>query len=396
MAARPTSRRTAAVRSSSVRKPSIRPGKQATDDIDMDAPAPAQAVSFGEEAEAAEESNSASSRRQRAGGSSRRMSAENGQSSRRSKVLTPEEQEARAQALKQGLLLGVVLLVVVAVGAIAFIFLMKGDPVKAKATLALSQARSELIAAGTSLEGGNATAAKAALVAAHKSLDEVSNVEGGASKVELRTRLAELEDRTILVERDSKAERNRSELLTRFGQIATMEEVALTQLIKDAHSFALNPVDPTSNVGADGVVLAAYKTIIGEIQGQIPRADSELVRRTKASTITIVSQIRIKADGLCQEERFAEAFKVIADAKDAHPQADLSGVESDVKEAAAKAWNTAKTFAETRLADYKSRGLSEAMRTKAHEDGKARMQRVIDTWDLPEYVGQAKELLAKF
>ena len=332
----------------------------------------------------------------RAGGSSRRMAAENGQSSRRSKVLTPEEQEARAQARKQGLLLGVVLLAVVAIGSLAFIFLMKGDPVKEKATLALSQARAELIAAATHLDSGNPSAAKTAMVAAHKSLDEASNMDGGAAKVELLSRLAELEDRALLVERDSKVERNRRELLGRFGQIATMEEVALTQLVKDGEAFVRNPVDPTSSVGADGVVLAAYKSIIGEIQGQIPRADSELVRRNKAGTTTIVSQVRITADGLCQEERFAEALKAIADAKDAHPQADLSGVETDVKEAAAKAWSTAKVFAETRLADYKSKGLSGAMRTKAHDDGKARLQKVIDTWNLPEYVDQAKELLAKF
>jgi hypothetical protein len=384
------------VRSSSVRQAAIRPEKQATEDIDVDAPAPAKAVSFGEEVEPAEAPSSSSSRRLKAGSSSRRMAAENGQSSRRSRVLTPEEQEDRAKALKQGLILAVVLLVVIALGAVAFITLMKGDPAKDKATLALSQARAELIAANSNLDEGNPIAAKASMAAAHTSLNAVTTTDGGAAKVELLARLAALEDRTVLVERDVKVERNRRELIGRFGQIATMEEVALTQLVKDGEAFLLNPVDPTSTVGADGIVLAAYKNVIGEIQAQIPRADSELVRRTKAATTTIVSQTRIQAEGLCQEERFAEALKIIADAKDAHPQADLSGVESDVKDAAAKAWNTAKTFAETRLADYKSKGLSEAMRTKARDDGKARMQKVIDTWNLPEYVSQAEAILATF
>jgi hypothetical protein len=396
MAVRPSSRRMANARSSSVRQAAVRPEKQATEDIDVDAPAPAKVVSFGEEADLAEAPSSSSSRRLKAGSSSRRMAAENGHSSRRSKVLTSEEQEDRARALKQGLILAVVLFVVIALGAIAFITLMKGDPVKDKAILALGQARAELISANSNLDEGNPIAAKTAIAAAHKSLDEVSTTDGGAAKVELLARLAALEDRAVQVERDVKVERNRRELIGRFGKIAVMEEVELTQLVKDGEAFLLNPVDPTSAVGADGIVLAAYKNAIGEIQAQIPRADSELVRRTKASTTTIVSATLIQAEGLCQEERFAEALKIIAEAKEAHPQADLSGVENDVKDAAAKAWNTAKTFADTRLADYKSKGLSEAMRNKARDDGKARMQKIIDTWNLPEYVTQAEAILATF
>ena len=389
MAARPSSRRMTAAKATSARRPLIRPAKQVTEDMEFDSMTPV--APSGNSSESA-----GSSRRMRSNVSSRRAPAHSGSSAPLTAPLTDEEREERAKSRKQGLILTLVLVAVVVVGACGFVVLMRPDPTKTKAEQALGTAKAELFSAGSHLDSRRPHAAKEAIEAARTALAGVNNTLGGSIKVDLVNRLADLENRAVTVERDVKVADYRSSLLVRFGQVSTISEDDLARLVKEGESFVRNPLDPSANVAADGIDLETYRQAISEIQAQIPRATSELVRRTKARTTTIVAEVRLQVDGLCQEERFAEAAQVISTAAAAHPQADLNPVKADLDDVVSKAWSTTKTFAETRLADSTSKGLSESQRKQAREAGRARLQKVIDGWGLPDYVAQAKTLLATF
>lgn len=181
------------------------------------------------------------------------------------------------------------------------------------------------------------------------------------------------------------AMRNR---FARLGDAAT----DLDALDHDAKAYCDNPVDPKAS--ADPAAAATYQQQVSEVRLRIPEIATERNRRRIERVVVPVDRLRPAIADLLNQERYGDALARIAEAKAKAPEADFGQLTDEVNNTAANAWQNAKHYAETRLADWKSPGTTAEQRTRAVADARKRLRLVIDTYGVPDYVDQAKSMLS--
>lgn len=307
---------------------------------------------------------------------------------------TPEELAARKAAFKQGLILTLVLAVVVGLGVAGFWLLNRGDPVKDAALAALADARGQLRSADALVYKSQPVEARQAVEAGRKALEQMpSDPRFSSDKEEAKKEAERIEGLIGQVELDLKVESRQRELIDRIGRL-TDPAIDPEKLLADVQAFLLDPVGNASGQAGDEVK-ARYKTQIGGVQVAIPRVQSEIARRSKEATTGPLQITRNQVQGLMEQERFQEAIDLVVAKAAEFPQADFASVREWVADAAEKGWRSSRSQIDTRLADWRAPGVSEAQRQAALEEAKTRLKQVIERFGIPKYVDEAKAELAK-
>lgn len=366
------------------------------------------------EAEPAEESSSGSSRRNAAGGrKSRRLQAQSSvktPSYKSGRVLTPEEQLARRQAVKSFflLMLGLVLFLG-AIGAGWFFFLREDESVK-KAQALITEGESKYRMVETTLKNRQPRQAREAFNDGLKviAVPELGNAKDPIDEhdpnlvskhlalkaVEIGRKIRDTEARIDKLERDIKAEANHRQVMEGFRTIADLSDAALIEHEKLAGLFLKNPVEPPAG-GRDEYV-ADYAGLVQEVQSQMNRIEQEKTRRLEAITSDQEKLAHGEVKALVKQEQFKAALDKLGEYKDKFEQGNFAHLHSFVEDSAKQAWESAQKYADSRYTDYKAPGIPKAIGEQALRDARTRLQQVVDRFGMDEYVAQAKALLDKY
>ncbi len=388
-------------------------------EIDPDEPDSQVAAEEQGEAEAGGEGESAegssgSSRRNLVRQSSRRMQAASATGTpgykKSARILTPAEIAARKQAVKSGIWLFIVILLLLGGSFAAWQFLLRENPLEKKAFAQLSEGAEKLKLVEQAINNRQVAPARLAYAAGIKALQvtELGNAKDpidpkdpllasvtlAQKAVELNKQLHATEERIDKVERDSKVDQNRKSLSDALGHLADLDKVQLTALEKRIPLFIANPVEP--DAGTPNDYLGAYKDIINDMKNQQPLVDQENARRLASITSEQEKKAHSDIEVLVKQELFNEALLKLDDYKGKFEQGNFDSLREFVKNSAAQSWTQAKAYAESRFTDYKSPGIPEPLAKQALADARARLEQVVAKFGIDDYVNQAKELLGKY
>ncbi len=389
--------------------PAIDPGESdAQDDADADADADAGGENAG-----AEES-SGSSRRNQVRQSSRRLQAASATNTpgykKSARILTPAEVAARKQAVRNGLWLFVIIILVFGGAAAAWQFLLRENPLEKKAYAALSASEGQLKLVEQAIYNRQVPRARTAyhdaitglqipeLGLAKEPLDpkdpNLANMVLGQKAVELKKKIQATEETIDKVERDFKVDQNRKSLSDALGHLADLDKVALALLEKRIPLFLANPVEP--DAGTPNEYLGAYKDIVQDMKNQQPLVEQENARRLAAITSDQEKKAHSEVEVLVKQEQFNEALLKLDDYKGKFEQGNFDSLREFVKNSAKQSWDQAKAYAGSRYTDFKAPGIPEPLAKQALADARARLEQVVSRFGIDDYVNQAKELLGKY
>jgi hypothetical protein len=402
-----TSRRTrSSGGSSSNRDPSgknkaLEPNVSSIDPNEPDAPA-----------EAAPEASSGSSRRG-AARASRKMQAQSSSKTpawKSARVYTPEEQLARKKALKNGIKLGIGLIVLLAAVVAAWWFLGRENPREQEAIAALRTGRDKLDLIQKSINNRKPENARAAYAAALKAIQipvlgnakdpidpndpMLADKKLANDAVALGKEIRETEGLIDKVERDNKADANLRTLQEGFRKLLELDDAALIEHEKFAGLFLTNPVEPPA--GARDDYVKEYSSQVKDVQSQMIRIDQEKDRRLAAITSDQEKQAHGEVKALVKQEQFKAALDKLGEYQSKFDKGKFDGLKEFVDASAKQAWESAKSYAESRYTDYKAPGIPAAIGNQALKDARTRLTQVVDRFGIETYVAQAKELLEKY
>lgn len=207
----------------------------------------------------------------------------------------------------------------------------------------------------------------------------------------LRGEIEPLAARIAALEAENAAESN---MATLKAKCATIGDPAtdLDQIEREIKAFIDNPVDPRA--GPSAANAATFARLVADANLRLPAIATERDRRKAARTAIPLRLAAGEVDGFIQQERFGDALARLDVVAREHPDADFAPLRARVEDAAAKAWRSAKSQFETRLADWKSPGATEGQRKVGLAAAKDRLNLVIQRFGMPLYVDQARALLA--
>jgi tetratricopeptide (TPR) repeat protein len=206
----------------------------------------------------------------------------------------------------------------------------------------------------------------------------------------LRNEIEPLDARIAQIESENAAEANLAALKVRCATIGSAD-TDLEQLDRDIRAYIENPVDPRSGPSQSNAT--AFSRLVADANLRLASITTERDRRKAARTAIPLRLAAVEVDGLVQQERFGEALGKLDALARQHPDADFNPLRAMVEDSAAKAWRSAKSQYETRLADWKSPGATEVQRKTGLAGAKERMNQVIQRYGMPQYVDQARALL---
>lgn len=403
-----TSRRTRSVggrppnRDSSGKNKALEPNVSS---IDPNEPEPAA-----EEAPA--EASSGSSRRG-AVRASRKLQAQSSSKTpayKSARVYTPEEQIARKKALKNGIKLGIGMIVLLSAVVAAWWFLGRENPREQEAIAALRTGRDKLDLVQKSINNRKPENAREAYAAGLKAIQipvlgnakdpidpndpNLADKKLAGDAVALGKEIRETEPQIEKVERDNKADANLRRLQEGFRKLLDLDDAALIEHEKLANLFMANPVEPPAGVRDDYV--KEYGSQVKDVQSQMIRIDQEKDRRLAAITSDQEKQAHGVVKTFVKQEQFKEALDKLAEFKGKFEKGNFEHLKEFVDASAKQAWESAKSYAESRYIDYKAPGIPAAIGNQALKDARTRLQQVVDRFGVDTYVAQAKELLEKY
>jgi hypothetical protein len=356
--------------------------------------------------------SSASSRR--VARQSRRIQAESSAKTpayRSARVLTPEEQLKRKQAIKNGFKLAVMLILFLAAVGAGWFFLIKENPREGKAKEALAQGRAALKVIEGALNNRQPAEARKQFADGLKALavpelgnakepllpddPNIVNLKMAQAAVEVAKQIRETEARIDKIERDIKAERNQRKVMAGFKDLMQLDEAAFVEHEKFTGMFLKNPVEPPTDTQRDDY-LAEYQSLIQDVKAQLIRIDQEKDRRQAAITTDQEKQAHGEVQAMVKQERFKDAVDKLDAYKGKFEKGNFDGLRTFVDASAKQAWESAKSFAESRYADYKAPGIPPPIAAQALKEARTRLEQVIERFGIDAYVTQAKELLAKY
>ncbi len=381
----PSSRRSSVRGSASSvsRAPQAKP-KAETEEIEVQAPDGGVDDAIGSSTGSA----SAVSSRRSAARSSRRGKSPSGTSPSTSgrvssRQPTPEDLAKRRQAIKSGLMiaLGVALTVIVVLVLVLVVF--KKDVQAEAANSAMTEVDRSLSNIVTRADFTQAT----------KVLAGVPDLPAFAPrKAALKKRLADSEAQVEAGEREARVIENRKVLQ---AQLVKLNDPGtdLDKLEVDCQAFMKNPVEPTG--AANPGYAIEFAAAVNDVQVRLAAITSERGRREAAATTGAVQQIQLEVEGLIKASKYGEALKVIDTAAGKFTKADFSRVRTYVNESAASAWTSVEGFVKNRYDDYEAPGITQSVRQKALEDARVKLDSVIATWGIDDFVSKARDLRAK-
>jgi hypothetical protein len=360
------------------------------------------------------EASSGSSRRNLVRQSSRRMQVASATGTpgykKSARILTPAEIAARKQAVKSGIWLFVIILVLFGGSFAAWQFLLRENPLEKKAFAQLSEGQEKLKLVEEAINNRQVASARQSYAAGIKALavTELGNAKEpidpkdpllasvtlAQKAVELNKQLHATEERIDKVERDSKVDQNRKALSDALGHLSDLDKVQLTALEKRIPLFVANPVEP--DAGTPNDYQGAYKDIVNDMKNQQPLVDQENARRLASITSEQEKKAHSDIEVLVKQELFNEALLKLDDYKGKFEQGNFESLREFVKNSAAQSWDQAKKYAESRYTDFKSPGIPEPLAKQALADARARLEQVVAKFGIDDYVNQAKELLGKY
>ena len=362
-----------------------------------------------------EQASDESSRRVAAGGrNSRRMKAQSSASmpvARKSaRLLTPEEQLARKQGIKNFFVLILCLALFIGSVGAGWYFFLRENPLAREAQMLLVEGDAKLLMIAKSLDNRQPAKARESfneglkllavpmLGNAKEPIDEhdaaLASVGQASKAVELVKKIRATETRVDKVERDLKEESNHRTVMAGFSKLSDLNEADLVELEKNAGLFLKNPVEPP--LGDRDEYMRDYPTLIQEVQAQMFRIEQEKDRREESITSDQVRLAHGEVKALVKQEQFKDALTKLDEYKAKYATANFDSLRSFVEEAGKKAWESAEKYANSRYIDYKAPGIPKAIGDQALKDARARLQQVVDRFGIDEYVGQAKALLEKY
>jgi hypothetical protein len=346
---------------------------------------------------------SAASDRSAAKKSSRRATAVSGGAPAASSRRTPIDRSALQKAL---LWTGVGILGVAVVVTAIIVLATRGSEDRRVGGEAIAEARRQGDLVSSALANRKGAEARRAFDAALKALTATPQL-GGAIAIPpeqppvvrelairaygMRTEVEALAERITAVEAENAADANLASLKTR---LATLNDPAndLEALEKDVLAFIANPVDPKS--GPSTTHAEAFSRLAGEAKLRLAAIAAERERRQEARSTGPVRLAAGEIDGLIQQERFGAAQERLAELAKEYPEADFARLRTQVEESAEKAWRSAKSYADTKLADWRSPGATESQRAQALKLAKERLEQVVSRFGIDSYVGQARGMLS--
>lgn len=360
----------------------------------------------------APEASSGSSRRNSAR-ASRKMQAQSSSktpSYKSARVYTPEEQAARRKALKNGIKLGIGLVVLLAAVVAAWWFLGRENPREQEAIAALRTGRDKLDLIMKSINNRKPENARQAFADGLKAIqipvlgnakDPIDpNDENLADKklandaVALGKEIRDTEPLIDKVERDNKADANLRILQEGFRKLLELDDAALIEHEKLANLFLANPVEPPAGSRDDYV--KEYGSQVKDVQSQMIRIDQEKDRRLAAITSDQEKQAHGEVKALVKQEQFKAALDKLEEYKGKFEKGNFDHLKEFVDASAKQAWESARSYAESRYTDFKAPGIPAAIGAQALKDARTRLTQVVDRFGIDTYVAQAKELLEKY
>lgn len=346
------------------------------------------------------------------GRSSRRASAASAPATARSsRQLTPEQVAARRRSTWLAFKL-IFLFIAVGGGAFALWWYVIRDTPEAKtARSALVHVQACIQAIERSVQDGEPKPAWEKFNEARKALDipELAHADQNpnpdapglgsmAMAVKAYDLRVELEKswkaKIERVERDRKADANIRQIEDGLAKLHQLDDASLAELGKQIDGFLANPVDPTA--GRNETYIKDYPTLVTQIEAQKFKIPREIEGRHHFSTSQQEENARREADGFVKEEKFKDGLSMIAKYRDQYKDANFDEVESFIKAAAEKAWESAKTYSDNNYKTYMAPGTSEDFRAEALANANRRMQEVIDRFGLEEYTSQAAAALETY
>jgi hypothetical protein len=358
--------------------------------------------------------SSGSSRRNLVRQSSRRMQVASATGTpgykKSARILTPQEIAARKQAVRSGIWLFIIIILLFGGSFAAWQFLLRENPLEKKAFAQLSEGAEKLKLVEQAINNRQVAPARLAYAAGIKALQvpelgnakdpidakdpNIASVTLANKAVELNKQLHATEERIDKVERDSKVDQNRKALSDALGHLADLDKVALTALEKRIPLFVANPVEP--DAGTPNDYQGAYKDIVNDMKNQQPLVDQENSRRLASITSEQEKKAHSEIEVLVKQELFNEALLKLDDYKGKFEQGNFESLREFVKNSAKQSWTQAQAYAVSRYTDFKSPGIPEPLAKQALADARARLDQVVAKFGIDEYVNAAKELLGKY
>jgi hypothetical protein len=310
---------------------------------------------------------------------------------------TPSARIRQAKSTRSRLTLGFVVgLMLPVVAIVGIIWLMRPNPLTAQAALALREADHQLSLAREALSSRRVESARQAVAAGKQSLAVPTPTD--AQLIDqfksVRQQLEKVETESVAVERDLNIETNHRQLMNQFTRVPMMDAKGLDALESYARAFLTNPADPKGAPDA-AAVEAANATMMDGVRRQLDGIVKARQQLAAAETTDQVAKARAEVAGMVPGERFQAALDRLAEYQQRYPNGDFSDAKAFVENAAKRSWEAAKVYAESRVQDARSIGLPAAQRKQVITDAKRRMNEVIERFGIPEYVDQAKALLAQ-
>lgn len=342
------------------------------------------------------------SARQASSRSSRRLAATSGAAPVSSRRFAAVDRGAWQKSL---LWVGLGLLVALIAVAAVVLLVARESPGRRLAVEALAEAGRQSELARNALVNRRGAEARQAYAAALEALTKTPQLGGAIAMPPedptvirdlalqangLRNEIEPLDARITQIESENAAEANLAALKVRCATIDSAN-TDLEQLDRDIRAYIENPVDPRSGPSPSNAT--AFSRLVADANLRLASITAERDRREAARTAIPLRLAAVEVDGLIRQERFGEALGKLDALARQHPDADFNPLRAMVEDAAAKAWRSAKSQYETRLADWKSPGATEVQRKTGLASAKERMNQVIQRYGMPQYVDQARALL---
>ncbi len=409
----PPSRRSAAARGASTRQPAAKPAPAPEPVGDAVEPGTEEMVPVAASGRAA----AVSSRRGAAASSSRRGAASGRSGSRSDRAapakarpvreLTPEEIAARRARLRLILTVlgasaaGILLLV-------GLFFLLKEDPRARTAREALTTAQSLRGAADRALDGRDPIAAAKAIAEAETvinipELDFASDPPNLQSKdladpaqaiqaAALKRALAdEVTPRLKRMEREIRVEINHRAIDADFGRLGD-PALDVLDLEARATAFIANPVEP--DAGPNEAWAADHHRLVERVRLRLSDLEREKRRRDAQVTSDPIRLAEIEIQNLIRSERFADAKARVTRLRTDFPRTEDQAAVLDrrIEESARKTWAGIEQYVQTRLDDIQAAGTPTSRRSQAAQEARDRLDQVLNSFGLEDYLGQARTL----
>ena len=185
------------------------------------------------------------------------------------------------------------------------------------------------------------------------------------------------------------AKANAGFLLLRLQRVTSEND--LDDLESDSAAYLRNPVAPHLN---EELPSGAYSVYREQVRRLLPKIAQERERRYRIEAGRALAELDAEIAKTINSKQYGVAMQQLQNTRENYPDVDVSLQEERILDAANRTWTIARRIAAGAYEASQTAGYTKATRDEQYRTMQKTLRFVVDNYGLPEYVDQARDLLA--